>query len=95
MSYTNAYSASDYFLDKHKGKIGKQSLYNFKLNICFNAFRFEGYSEDFKRRLKELTALGKDPKVKHKPKYYLMRYYLLRIFLPALIILHRRLKYGG
>lgn len=85
MSNSNNYKASEYFLKKHQKKLSIQALYNFKLNLCFNAFRFEGNSVDFKERLSELTTLGKKGNLKHKKKYLLLHNRILRLFLPFLL----------
>jgi len=72
MSNANNYKASDYFLNKHIHRFSPQSLFKFKLSLCFNTFKFEGGTDDFFEKLQELKQLAKreDVKIKEKKRYY-------------------------
>lgn len=90
MSNKNNYEASSYFLKKHKNIIANQALFNFKMNICFNAYRTEGNSQNYKvlmGELKELLEVNKD--VKPNRKYKLLRNLLTRRLLPLIFLLKR------
>jgi|SRR5690554_4376191 len=84
MSNSNNYKASTYFLEKHKSKLSKQALYNFKLSICFNAFRKEYDTAEFRQQLNELTALANKYKVNHGRKYFILKNRIPRLGLSLL-----------
>jgi|SRR5690554_2927300 len=91
MSNKNNYSASNYFLNKHSDILTSQALYNFKLNIYFNAFRTEGDSDNFRQGMSELEQLGKELDVKHTRKYKLLRNPLSKMLLPFMFYLYGKL----
>lgn len=92
MSNKNNYNASEYFLNKHKGGLSNQALYNFKLNICFNAFKTEGNSDNFRKIYRELKILGRESNVVHKRKYKLLSNPFLRTLLPSIFYLYRNFR---
>lgn len=89
MSSKNNYNASDYFLNKHKEGLSNQALYNFKLNICFNAYRTEGNSDNYKKAMNDLKVLGMKPDVEHRRKYKILRNPFYRTLLPLMFYLRR------
>lgn len=89
MSSKNNYNASDYFLNKHKEGLSNQALYNFKLNICFNAFRIEGNSDNFRKAMNDLKVLGIEPDVEHRRKHKILRNPFYRALLPLMFYLRR------
>lgn len=92
MSNKNNYNASEYFLNKHKEGLSNQALYNFKLNICFNAFRTEGNSNNFKKGMNDLKALGMKSDVVHRKKYKLLSNPFYRVLLPLAFYLRRNFQ---
>lgn len=92
MSNKNNYSASDYFLSKHKTDLSNQALYNFKLNICFNAFRTEGNSNNFKQGMKDLRVLETQPDVVRRKKHKLLSNPFYRALLPLAFYLRRNFQ---
>src|SRR5690606_15584363 len=92
MSNKNNYNASEYFLSKHKEGLSNQALYNFKLNICFNAFKTEGNSANFKKKMDELRVLGMKSDVEHRQKYKLLQNPFSRVLLPLVFYLRRNFQ---
>lgn len=89
MSNKNNYAASTYFLTKHKSYFTNQALYNFKLNICLNAYRTEGVSDNFKKLMDELKHIGENSDVIHKRNYKLLNNSFSRMLLPFVFYLQR------
>lgn len=92
MSHKNNYTASNYFLKKHRKNLSNQAVYNFKLNICYNALKTESASENFKSLLLELDELGAESNVVHKRKYKIIKNPILRTLLPMGIYFRSKFK---
>jgi|GEM_PF-1398652 len=92
MSNKNNYNASNYFQEKHKNILTSQSLYIFKLNLCFNAFRTEGNSKNFKSEMKELRKFAEKEDVHHKLKFTLLNNVFLRALLPIMFYVQQKIS---
>jgi glycosyltransferase involved in cell wall biosynthesis len=89
MSNSNNYAASDYFLNKHIASFSKQSLFNFKLRLCVNTLKFEGLSQNYKNKIKELSFLYDKGTISPSYKYFLLKNKVISRLLSFLIIVKK------
>lgn len=84
MSNSSNYKASEYFMNKHQKLFSPQASYNFQLGICFNIFRNEGSSDNFKDGMRKLEILQENNNFTQHYKYIFLKNSYLRFILKLL-----------